>query len=118
MIKGEFAKRRQVDWAVLCSRNGRSSILVFWNGSTRTVSQIASAADKSFLQIIDGVGNIGFSREIRTVGRGAVLASYRSYGGPKPPPIRHQGIDDIYVEKASVILYFYRGRWRELQGGD
>ena len=33
VIKGQFARPGQVDWAVLCSLKGRSSILVFWNGS-------------------------------------------------------------------------------------
>ena len=29
VVRGEFAKRGQSDWAVLCSVNGVSSILVF-----------------------------------------------------------------------------------------
>ena len=118
VISGEFARRGQTDWAVLCSRGRESSIIVFWRGSTNSVSEIARAPDKSFLQTVDGEGRIGFSRKIDAVGRGYVVAHYKAYGGPKPPPIDHQGIDDGYVEKASVVLYFYRGRWLELQGAD
>src|SRR6266571_7420509 len=33
VIKGEFSKPGQTDWAVLCSVNRVSSILIFWNGS-------------------------------------------------------------------------------------
>src|ERR1700689_5979889 len=32
VIKGEFAKPGQTDWAVLCSIGQISSFLVFWNG--------------------------------------------------------------------------------------
>lgn len=118
VISGEFARRGQTDWAVLCSRNGVSSILVFWGGSARSVAELAKGADRNFLQVVDGNGKIGFSRSIIAVGRGHILNHYRAYGGPKPPRIDHQGIDDGYLEKASYVLYYHRGKWLELQGAD
>lgn len=36
--------------------------------------------------------------------------------GPKPPPIGHLGIVDMFIEKASVTHYFYRGKWLQLTG--
>ena len=118
VIRGHFARAGQDDWAVLCSRNRVSTILVFWNGSTRRPSEIAKAADRNFLQGTDGRDGIGFSRVIAVADKKYILDHYKAYGGPRPPPITHQGIDDGFMEKASVILYFYRGRWRELQGAD
>jgi hypothetical protein len=120
VIRGMFAKPHQYDWAVLCSRNKVSTILVFWGGSTRNPAKIASAPDKGYLQRVGGeeYGGIGFSRVITAVDRKYVLDHYREYGGPRPPPIDHQGIDDGYEEKASVVLYYYRRRWLELQGAD
>jgi hypothetical protein len=47
-----------------------------------------------------------------------ILRHYRAYGGPKPPPIDHNGIDDAFLEKASVTWYRYNGKWIELQGAD
>jgi hypothetical protein len=117
VIKGEFAKRGQTDWAVLCSRKAESSILIFWGGSTKSVSDIAKARDRLFLQTVNE-GTIGFSRNIQSVGRDYILSHYKAYGGPKPPSLTHQGIDDGYLEKASVVLYYYRGRWLKLQGAD
>lgn len=35
-----------------------------------------------------------------------------------PPPPDHDGIKDIFVEKASVVLYWHGGRWVKLQGAD
>jgi hypothetical protein len=118
VISGEFARRGQTDWAVLCSRAGESSILVFWRGSTKSVSEIAKAPDRGFLQTVSGDGKVAFSRAIDAVGRDYILRRYKAYGGRKPPPIIHQGINDAYVEKASVVLYYHRGKWLELQGAD
>lgn len=118
VISGEFAKQGQTDWAVLCSRNRKSSIVIFWRGSTNSISELANSPDKSYLQTITGDGTIGFSRAISTVGKDYIKSHYDSYGGPRPPRITHQGINVAFVEKASVVLYFYRGRWLELQGAD
>ena len=118
VIGGEFARRGQTDWAVLCSRSGESSILVFWRGSTRSVAEIAKAPDRGFLQTITEGGKIGFSRIIEAVDRDYIIKHNEAYGGPKLPPINHQGINDAYVEKASVVRYYYRRRWLELQGAD
>lgn len=118
VIRGEFAKSGQFDWAVLCSRNRVSAILVFWNGSTKSVAEIAQADDRGYLQTISEGGGAGFSRAIDVVDRDYILEHYWEYNGTKPPPIKHQGISDAFVEKASTVRYFYRGRWLELQGAD
>ena len=118
VISGEFARRGQTDWAVLCSKSGVSSILVFWGGSAKSVAEVAKGADRNFLQVVGGNGEIGFSRSIIAVGRDHIHNHYREYGGPKPPRIDHQGIDDGYLEKASYVLYYHRGKWLELQGAD
>lgn len=116
VIKGQFSRPGQVDWAVLCSVKGRSSILVIWNGSPTNPASIAPASDEQFVQGI-GQGKFGFSRAIAGVGRSYILA-HATAGGPKPPPIDHQGIDDAFIEKASVVHYFHRGRWLGLCGAD
>jgi hypothetical protein len=46
------------------------------------------------------------------------IRHYDAYGGTKPPPIDHQGIDDAFLEEASVTWYFYGGRWLKLSGAD
>lgn len=118
VISGEFARRGQTDWAVLCSKNGESSILVFGHGSTKSVSEIAKAPDRNYLQTVSESGKAGFSRAIEPVGREYILRHYKEYGGRKPPRITHQGINDVYVEKASVVRYYHGGKWLELPGAD
>src|ERR1700729_1325231 len=45
VIKGEFRKPGQTDWAVLCSVNRISSILVFWNGSEKNPGEVERQKD-------------------------------------------------------------------------
>jgi hypothetical protein len=52
------------------------------------------------------------------VGREYILKHYRAYGGPEPAAIDHQGINDSFVGKASVVRYFHAGKWLELTGAD
>jgi hypothetical protein len=118
VISGAFTRRGQVDWAVLCSINGDSSVLVFRAGSTRNVMSMESAPDSRFLQVVDGNNGVGFSRAIRRANGRHILRHYRDHGGPKPPPLDHDGIEHYFIEKASSILYWYRGEWLTLQGSD
>jgi hypothetical protein len=117
IVKGELLKPGQTDWAALCSVGGVSSILVFWNGSETNPAEIAKRKDTDRLQSWTG-DRIVFSWAIAPVGRQYILEHYRAYGGEKPPPIDHQGINDIFYGKASEVLYFYRGRWLHLTGAD
>ena len=117
IIQGEFAQSGQTDWAVLCSVNGISTILVFWKGSEKDAAAITPMEDRNFLQGITAT-EIGVSRGISAVGRDFILRHYDPYGGVQLPPISHQGIDDAFIEKASVTWYFHEGKWLKLRGAD
>lgn len=116
-ISGEFARKGQKDWAVLCSRQGQTSLQIFWGKGTPCPSELAASEDRYWLQ---GMGNdeIGYSRAIDTVGKKYIIAHYEAYGGAKPPPIHHQGIDDGFMGKFSVVYYCHQGEWLQLQGAD
>ena len=117
VIRGEFAQSGQMDWAVLCSKEGKSSILIFWQKPTACSSELPASEDKFWLQGL-GQGRIGYSRKITAVGKKYVLDHFRTYGGPTPPALDHEGIDDAFVEKASVVHYCHQGKWLDLQGAD
>ena len=117
VIRGEFAKRGQKDWAVLCSIKGVSTILVFWNGSEKNPAALAPLEDRIFIQAFKK-DQFSYSRGITPVGRDFIRLHHDAYGGVTPPPIDHQGIDDAFIEKASVVWYFYNGRWLKLSGSD
>jgi hypothetical protein len=117
VVKGQFTSAKQTDWAVLCSVKRRSSILVFRDGSSASIAQLAPAPDADFLQVISD-GAIGYSRGIGVAKADVIRLHYQVYGGAKPPPLDHDGIDDAFNEKGSAVWYWYRGRWRQLTGSN
>jgi hypothetical protein len=117
VIKGEFTRKGQTDWAVLCSVNQISTILVFRNASVRSLSELAREPDVDELQATGGDA-VAYSRAISGVDRAYILSHYCAYGGNKPPTIDHQGINDAFVDKVSVIHYFDAGKWLNLTGAD
>lgn len=117
VIRGNFQRRNQIDWAVLCSRDRTSSILVFWGGDVRAVSEFGARPDADFLQVV-APGRIGFSRAISVVSPGDLRKHHERRGGPEPLPLTHAGIEDAFVEKASVVWYWHHGKWFQLAGAD
>lgn len=117
VIKGEFAKPGQTDWAVLCSVRGTSSILVYWNGSAADPTQLAPVQDSDRLQSWTE-NKMVYSRKIATVDRAFIMEHYRTYGGETPPPIDHHGVDDAFYGKASEVHYLHQGKWLRLTGAD
>ena len=117
VIYGEFLKKGQKDWAALCSVRLKSSILVMPAGSPQTSFKLGEEEDLNMLQGV-GDGKIGYSREITPVDEAFIRKHYEAYGGPKPPPIDHLGIDDAFAEKGSVVFYYYQNKWLRLTGSD
>jgi hypothetical protein len=63
VISGEFTGKGRTDWAVLCSLNRVSTILIFRNASEREPLEIAPQADADSLQRGGGTA-IEYSRAI------------------------------------------------------
>ena len=117
VVTGRFTAATAMDWAVLCSRDRTSTILVFRAGSVSDVAELESRPDADFIQGT-GSGKAGFSRSLSVADPGYIRRHYEAYGGPQLPPLHHDGINDAFLEKASVIHYWHEGRWLQLQGAD
>jgi hypothetical protein len=117
VASGEFHRPGQTDWAVLCSVSRVSAVLVYQNGIADSVEELAPSPDKNYLQGV-GDGRIGFSRGIGTAAPRFIRQAYEQYGGPRPPPLDHVGINDAFVGKGSVIWYWHGGKWMQLSGSD
>lgn len=117
VIRGEFFEKGKTGWAVLCSVNGSTALLVFRNDGDANPETLITSEDRGYVQEI-GNGRIEYSREITAVDRGFIMDHYRAYGGREPPPVDHQGIDDAFLGKASVTWYHHKGKWLRLQGAD
>jgi hypothetical protein len=125
IIRGEFSVAGQTDLAVLCSVDRVSTILVFWKMSTDGVGEVAltgekaQSPDSNELQVVHG--GIGFSRRLTNANPSDINACRETFpepGQPEPPAPDHDGIEDTFIEKGSVIWYFHNGAWmRRLCGG-
>jgi hypothetical protein len=116
VIRGEFFERGQAGWAVLCSVEGSSTLLVFRSDRDESPVALATSEDSSYLQ--GGVGTIDFSHGIEGVDRGYIVR-HAQPGAPRPKfEIDHAGIDDAFLGKGSRIWYFERGSWLQLPGAD
>jgi len=117
VISGAFEKPGQIDWAVLCSIKGTSTIRIYWDGKLDRLVEIEASKDRGWLQ---GIGDkkIGFSRYISTVGNSFIMEHYKNYGGVKPPAKLHDGIDESFTEKASQVHYYHEGGWLNFSGAD
>lgn len=118
--QGSFFQRRGKDWAVLCSVARVSRVLVFPKGSSDEVQEVPGSRrkDAEYLQATGG-GAIGFSRRIRAISPATAHRYQRTYA-PKDEHVRlrHDAIEDAFVQKASEVLYFDGDKWIRAQGVD
>lgn len=119
VIKGEFEKTGQKDWAILCSQNGFSSILIFWNSSLNRIAEIAKQKDSAYLQGVSGINGkkFGYSRKISVAQKYYVERKLPLYKGLKLT-IKHQGIDDAFLMKSSEIHYYFNKKLFLIPGAD
>lgn len=111
LVSGYFKSTSELHWAVLCSQQGRTTLMVF--------DSLGNLEDQ-----LEGPGDdpaYGFDSYIGVADREHILDDYQSFGGsdtPAPPPIFHEGLESGVSEKASLIYYWHECQWIELQGGD
>jgi len=117
VIYGEFLKKGQKDWAVLCSVRLKSSILVLPEKSPQTAFKLEEEEDLYMLQGV-GDGKIGFSREISPVNEAFIRDHHLANEETKLSPLDHLGISDAVAEKGSVVFYYYQNKWLRLTGSD
>ncbi len=112
VIRGEFVAKGRVDWAVLCSKNGKSSIVLLSTSKARCTQELAAADDSVYLQQV-APNQQAYSRLIRVAPNSEIAPHVKQIGG-----FDHEGIVDEFAEKASTTFYCRDGKWAELQSGD
>jgi hypothetical protein len=116
-IKGEFAVVGQQDWAALCSRNGHISIVVVWGGKHTCPSELHLTTEEAYLQS-GSDQKMRFSRLITRVKSGNLRTYLQSNGETPKFAIKHDGIADVFVGKASEIYYCDANKWERFLGAD
>ena len=116
VLHGEFIAPREHSWAVLCSVERTSSILVFSGPPWRVEAALAEGPDEGYLQDFAEHG-IVFSRVLSKASP-STLRRYAARPGYAYPSVDHDGIEDAFAGKASSVYYFDGKRWLKLAGAD
>lgn len=117
--KGSFAKKNQVDWAVLCSnKSGKSEVQIVWCGKSSPCSNsFGLSENRNYLQVQDA-DKIIFSRSIDSIGSAEVIKYLLKAKAPLPSSLGQDGIVDAFIGKGSTIHFCTSGSWQEVLGSD
>jgi hypothetical protein len=115
VIRGEFEKPRQRDWAALCLQRNTSIIFVYWNGSAKSPTPLAPLDETM------SASKRGYSRILHVAGGKFIRNHYNPSASdldPLPKVLDHDGIDVGIFGKGSSVHYFDSGKWLALPGSD
>lgn len=118
VISGRFLGRDDVDVAVLCSVKGVSRILVFPGGTTTGVMELSEAPDDGFMQVVSAERGMGYSRAIQAAPVNRISSFLKRAPSIALFSPQHEGIEDVFVEKASTVWYWRGGKWLAIPGMD
>ncbi len=111
VIKGEFAKRGQTDYAALCSKSqGKTSIRVIWGGAAKCKAELNEDRDRSYLMEI-GNNRIGYARRLDVI-PSQYIKEHLSLSGTEA----HEAIKDAFDGKGSKVKYCDNGKWVDVSG--
>lgn len=113
-IRGAFEQQGSDDWAVLCSVDGVTTLLVFFGSHPDAPIVLRRQRDAEWLgaEIVGEYGSAwGLSKA-----RPSQIQATKPGGGLGV--IDHDGIDDAFVERSSTIHYFHDGEWKALAAGN
>jgi hypothetical protein len=113
VVTGEFQKLGQRDWAALCVRGSKATIMVFWAGSAARVEEVVVHAFTPGQWL--GVAKPDY---IRAHLGPAADPDPNTNDYDKPPAvIDHDGLEDGIL-CCSTIRYYHQGRWLRFPGAD
>lgn len=109
VVHGAFFQSGHQDWAVLCSQNGESSLLVFRDGIGVPV-ELASYKDTNRLAPTNENGYLGYAWGLDT----ASPTRLRQFAPGQR--FDHDGIEASIIEHSSVLHFYRDGQWITIEG--
>jgi hypothetical protein len=109
VIHGAFFRAGNQDWAVLCSQEGESSLLVFRDG-IGVPAELASYKDVDRLMPTNANGKLGYAWGIDPASQDRL----RQFAPGQH--FDHEGIEDSVIDHSSVLHFFREGRWSLIEG--
>jgi hypothetical protein len=118
IIRGQFAHTGQYDWAVVCSKNKSSTVLVFWGGQARCSKKVwGPYQDQEVKRGIDQALNTVTQYFIRI--KTLSSASFGKRGSTHlPVQPSHDILEFIWPQVGSSTHYCSAGKWIQLSYAD
>lgn len=120
LIRGQFARNGEWDWAAICSKEGKSRAVVLWDGPPACPNSFGESEDVERLATF-GSGGIGYEYSIVSVGPEQIRKDIHDWGDPSAEEhakaISHDGIE-LPSGKGVQIEYCLRGQWTIAAAGD
>ena len=109
VVQASLERKGSVDWAVLCSVHGTSSLLVFFADGAEPMV-LASAPETERLQADGGSGTLGFNWAID---RATPQQVRQAQAGMRrrPPMLDHDALADSLVDQKTVYHYYSGKSW-------
>jgi len=101
------------DWAVLCSLNGTTSLLVFFGSAPTQPFVLASAPETEQLQLNTATGVMGFNWAIDPASPQRIHEAQTGLV-PRPPIIDHDALADSTVDRRTIYHFYAKGGWTHL----
>jgi len=108
VINGSFERPGSDDWAALCSVRGSTTLYVFFQSDISHPIALRRQPDDKWLGV-EWSFDYGSAWGILTVPARAM---------PRTDKMDHDGIEDAFVERSSVIHYYRHGHWTSLESDD
>ena len=105
------------DWAVLCSAEGRVSLLVYFASAPANALLLAASPETGHLQAQDASGALGFNWGIDPASPEQI---HQAQIGLEPRPARldHDALADSVVEHRTVYHFYSKNAWTVLEMPD
>ncbi|HVJ07990.1 MAG TPA: hypothetical protein VM554_06375 [Acidisarcina sp.] len=113
VIHGDFWQRGSLDWAVLCSHGGTSSLLVFRGNALGLPIELENAKDVDRLQV-SLKGTLGFAWGLDV----AEPQLVQRVAGSQSASYDHDGIQVSIVDRYLEIRYNQNGTWLQIEGAE
>jgi hypothetical protein len=116
VVHASLERQGSSDWAVLCSVDGRVSLLVFFAGGGDPMV-VASAPETDRLQAHGATDVLGFNWGIDPASPETVHEA--QFGMSHPPPrLDHDALADSVIDRRTIYRVFAKGAWTVIDTRD
>jgi hypothetical protein len=114
VVHASLERAGSSDWAVLCSKEGTVSLLVFFSSAPAKLLVLATAPETERLQAHDLSGVLGFNWGIDPATPEQIRQA-QSGVRPRPARVDHDALVDSVVEGRTVYHFYVKSAWSVLE---